>query len=73
MQKITQEQKFYLNGIGIIREKRFASINKAEAKLGFKAEVILNDGIKQTIEWTRLNMTVIEQNISKHEEHMKRL
>ncbi len=53
--------------------KRFASINKAEAKLGFKAEVILNDGIKQTIEWTRLNMTIIEQNISKHEEHMKRL
>ncbi len=53
--------------------KRFASINKAEEKLGFKANILLSDGIKKTIEWTRLNMMVIERNILKHEEHMKRL
>ncbi len=53
--------------------KRFASTSKAEEILGFKTKVMLSDGIKQTVEWTKLNISMIERNILKHAEHMRRL
>ena len=49
--------------------KRFGSTSKSEEKLGFKAEVDLDSGLTQTIEWTKLNLPFIEKNMIKHKSH----
>ena len=51
--------------------KRFASIQKSKEKLGFEAEVIHEDGLQRTIDWTRDNIDIIDKCVSKHEEHLK--
>ena len=51
--------------------KRFGSTAKAERELGFKAAVVLEDGLARTVAWTRDNEAMIRANIDKHAAHMK--
>ncbi|MGE3724348.1 MAG: NAD-dependent epimerase/dehydratase family protein [Candidatus Sericytochromatia bacterium] len=46
--------------------KRFGSTDKAEKTLGFKAEVDLEVGLKQTIKWTQENLDFIQKCMDKH-------
>lgn len=46
--------------------KRFGSTEKAKKELGFMAKTSLENGLKQTIEWTKENSPLILSNISKH-------
>lgn len=50
--------------------KRFGSIEKAKEKLGFEAKTGIEDGLRKTIEWTQMNLDLIEKTIRKHELHM---
>ena len=50
--------------------KRFGSTEKAKEKIQFAAEVPLNDGLKQTVEWTKSNLALIEACIAKHQAQM---
>ena len=45
---------------------RFGSPEKARRELGFEASVPLEDGLRDTIEWTRENLGFIESCIAKH-------
>ena len=47
--------------------KRFADTMKSENKLNFKAKTELKEGLKQTIQWTRENIDLIEETMSKHQ------
>lgn len=47
--------------------KRFASTEKSESELGFKAQVSIRDGIQKTVEWTKTNADVIRRSIAKHD------
>ncbi|MGE5329801.1 MAG: NAD-dependent epimerase/dehydratase family protein [Deltaproteobacteria bacterium] len=51
--------------------KRFGSIEKSKKELGFDATVKLEDGIKNTIKWTKENMNFIESCMKKHKDKMK--
>lgn len=53
--------------------KRFASTEKAERELGFKAQVDVRDGIRRTVEWTRANMELIRRSIAKHDKLMNQV
>jgi UDP-glucose 4-epimerase len=46
--------------------KRFGSTEKAQKDLGFIAKISLEDGLKETINWTKENRPFILSNISKH-------
>jgi dTDP-D-glucose 4,6-dehydratase len=35
-------------------------------KLGFAAQTQLDEGLEQTVEWTRTNMDLIERAMAKH-------
>lgn len=50
--------------------KRFGSTEKSERELGFKARVSLEEGLRQTVEWTRSNLVWIESCIGKHKDKM---
>jgi nucleoside-diphosphate-sugar epimerase len=50
--------------------KRFGSTEKAKMELGFQAKVELIDGICRTIEWTRKNLSIIEECIKKHDRYI---
>lgn len=50
--------------------KRFASTEKAESELGFKAEVSIEEGLKRTVEWTKANQDNIERCIRQHDDRM---
>jgi nucleoside-diphosphate-sugar epimerase len=50
--------------------KRFGSIKKAQAELGFKTTVNIEDGLKETIIWTKDNLSIIEACIKKHSKYM---
>lgn len=50
---------------------RFGDPSKSERELGFKAEVTLEEGIPQTVEWFRNNEGKINRCIEKHAEHME--
>ena len=52
--------------------KRYGSTDKAKEKIQFAAEVQLSDGLKQTVEWTKSNLALIEACIAKHRAHMSR-
>ncbi|HJP71975.1 MAG TPA: NAD-dependent epimerase/dehydratase family protein [Candidatus Limnocylindria bacterium] len=45
---------------------RLGSTEKAAAGLGFEASVALDEGIRQTVEWTRANMPMIDASIDRH-------
>lgn len=46
--------------------KRFGSTEKAKKDLGFMAKNSLEDGLKETIKWTKENRSLILSNVSKH-------
>jgi len=46
--------------------KRFASTQKAKEKLGFSAQVSIDEGLARTIEWTCSNKQLITKCIEKH-------
>jgi UDP-glucose 4-epimerase len=46
--------------------RRFGSTQKAREQLGFEATVQLEDGLRQTVEWTRANLQFIERCMQKH-------
>jgi nucleoside-diphosphate-sugar epimerase len=50
--------------------KRYGCPIKAQAELGFRAEVSLRDGMRRTIEWTRANLALIEACMAKHQDRM---
>lgn len=50
--------------------KRFASTIKSQQTLGFKAEIVLQEGLERTIAWTKENQFVIQSCIGKHEKHL---
>lgn len=52
--------------------KRFGSTAKAEKELGFKAAVDLEDGLSQTIAWSRASLPLIEATIARHNPNMRR-
>lgn len=53
--------------------KRFASTEKAERLLGFRAKITIEEGVRKTIEWTRSNESIIRESIAKHEYFMRQL
>ncbi len=46
--------------------RRYGSTEKAEAALGFRAEVPIEEGIRRTVEWTRKNLPRIDAAIARH-------
>lgn len=46
--------------------KRFASTEKAQHQLGFTAQVVIREGLRRTVEWTRVNADLIKHSIAKH-------
>lgn len=53
--------------------KRFASTEKSRRELGFEAQVSVEEGLRQTIAWTKANIDRINATIQKHDGHMKAL
>lgn len=53
--------------------KRFASTEKAEHELGFKAEIEIQEGLKRTVEWTKANVERIRASIAKHDKMMSQV
>jgi len=45
---------------------RFGSTEKAEREIGFRAQVNLEDGLMQTIEWTRQNLELVDRCVEQH-------
>ena len=50
--------------------KRFGSTEKARETLGFVVGVPLQEGLETTVAWTRENLGMIEQCMSKHAQYM---
>jgi UDP-glucose 4-epimerase len=50
--------------------KRFASTEKSERELGFKAQIDVREGLRRTVEWTRANADLIRRSIAKHDKLM---
>jgi UDP-glucose 4-epimerase len=53
--------------------KRYGSTEKAHKELGFEAQVSLEKGLEQTIEWAQQNLSFIDSCISKHQKYMSTL
>lgn len=53
--------------------KRFASTEKAEAQLGFIAQVDIREGVERTVEWARNNADLIAHTIKKHKKFMSQI
>jgi len=51
--------------------RRFGSTKKARETIGFEAEVTLEEGLIQTIQWTKGHLPLIESCIQKHAPYMK--
>lgn len=50
--------------------RRVGSTDKAKRALGFEAYVGLREGLRQTVEWTRANLALIDSCVRKHAVHM---
>ena len=50
--------------------QRFGSTTKAEAALGFRAEVAIDEGLATLVEWLREELPLIERCIERHREHL---
>lgn len=50
--------------------RRFGSTEKADCEIGFRAETNLDEGLRQTVNWTISNSELISECISKHSRHM---
>jgi len=53
--------------------KRFGSTDKSSEKLGFTAEVSIEDGLRKTVDWTRENASLIERMIANHDVMMRQM
>ena len=51
--------------------KRFACTMKSREKIDFEAKVTIEEGILETIEWTKRNQALIQRNINSHHIHLK--
>ena len=51
--------------------RRFGSTCKAREVLSFEAAVALRDGLERTIQWTRDNLTKIEECIARHQDDLR--
>ena len=49
---------------------RFGSTKKAHQQLGFEATTSLEDGLRETIAWTRDHLDLIEAGIERHAVHL---
>lgn len=50
--------------------KRFASTDKAAHELGFTAQLDIREGVRRTVEWTKVNTDLIKRSIAKHDKLM---
>lgn len=50
--------------------KRFASTEKAQRELGFVARVQVREGVRRTVDWTKVNAELIKRSIAKHDKMM---
>jgi nucleoside-diphosphate-sugar epimerase len=46
--------------------RRFGSTEKSKREIGFEAGVLMDEGLKRTVEWTKANTALIESRIHKH-------
>ena len=53
--------------------KRFGSTEKSRDKLGFEATVSIMEGLRKTVEWTKLNQETIQRTIANHDLMMRQL
>lgn len=53
--------------------KRFGSTHKSREKLGFTADVSIEDGLRKTIDWTRDNACLIQRMIANHDMMMRQV
>ncbi len=51
--------------------KRFADTSKSETELGFTAEISLEEGLEQTIRWTRANIGMIHDCMLRHARYVE--
>jgi nucleoside-diphosphate-sugar epimerase len=51
--------------------KRFASTEKAEHELGFRAAIVIREGVHRTVEWTSSNSDLIRRSVAKHDKLMQ--
>ena len=51
--------------------RRYGSTEKSLSQLGFSAKVSLDEGLRKTLAWTRVNLALIERCILKHATHMQ--
>ena len=47
--------------------RRFGSTEKSRREIGFEAEVLIDEGLQRTVEWTKANSALIETRIRKHD------
>lgn len=50
--------------------RRFGSTEKSKREIGFEAEVLIDEGLTRTVEWTKANSALIESRIGKHDYFM---
>ena len=50
--------------------QRHGSTEKAREALGFVTEMDITEGIRRTVAWTRANLTLVDQAIERHREHL---
>jgi UDP-glucose 4-epimerase len=50
--------------------KRFASTEKSERELDFRAQVDIREGLRRTVAWTKANRELIAGNIARHRKQM---
>jgi len=51
--------------------RRFGATEKSRLRLGFNSEISLEDGIAETVQWTRDNSTLIKTCINRHQDKMR--
>ena len=50
--------------------RRFGSTEKSKREIGFEAEVLIDEGLKRTVDWTKANSALIESRIDNHDYFM---
>jgi len=53
--------------------RRFGSTGKSRTELGFVAKTSIEEGLRQTVEWTRTNFEMIRERMCRHSENMTRI